>query len=176
MARLLISRRDIIFRRPLCRLLRLSLGTSNMLWFKDSEKEEIMRRLLFVTLSVYFLSASAFAQQSNAHLTIPSPSQSTPSESQDFQTGQFRLRPPKIIPDLPYPPQFVQIPMPIDISVLKNIKEPEFKVINGAVYISILDQAIFIPMVGGGASGCLILDPPIQAPSDRHRPNPDIDK
>jgi hypothetical protein len=115
-----------------------------------------MSRLLSVTLAIYFLSASAVARQSTGQLSIPS--QSTRGESQQVQPGQFLLRYPKVIPDLSFPPQFARIPLSSDIG--KEIEEPEFKVINGAVYISIIESYLYIPMAGGGASGCLTLDLP----------------
>jgi hypothetical protein len=119
-----------------------------------------MPRSLFVALLISFLSVSASAQQSNSQLAIPSPSPFRQSEYSDFNPGHFLLRPPRIIPDLSYPPQFVQLPLPSYTGTLINIKEPQFRVINGTVYISILDQSIYFPMAGGGASGCLTLDPP----------------
>ena len=116
-----------------------------------------MRRLLFVTMSTVILSSSVLAQQRDGGPALQLPSQSAKSKANEERWGEFLIRPPKIIRDFSYRPRSVLIPFDGFNDAMKEMKEPEFKLINGKVYISILGGAAYLPMVGGGASGCFTL-------------------
>lgn len=116
-----------------------------------------MRRLLFVTMSTVLLSSSVLAQQRDGGPALQLPSQSAKSKTNEVRWGEFFIRSPKIIRDFSYRPHSVLIPFNGFDDAMKEIKEPEFKLINGRVYISILGGAAYLPMVGGGASGCFTL-------------------
>lgn len=126
-----------------------------------------MKRLSLAGLVLCFLCAGAFAQQGNTNIKLPSLGEK-PNSSHDFQPGQLLLRSPKVLPDLSFLSRSLTIPR----VQVRETQQPQFKFINGAVYISLsADRAMYMPISGGGASGCLTFDLPVETPtsSPRHR-------
>ena len=114
----------------------------------------MMTRLLLVALSILFLWTAVFAQQGNTNIKLPTWGKEANSPHH-FQPDQVLLRSLRIVPDR------TLLSRPFTIAEVQ-VKEPEFKFINGAIYISLLsgvDQAIYLPLPGGGASGCLRFGP-----------------